>query len=149
VDINTLADAIVDAFVGLNGNAKIRVKKIFTADPPTVKADRELLVRAVCDLLTSSYLSLGNSGSLVFTTTATSEAVELRVYEPGSQVCLDALKRGMSSVDLGDSEKIGQDLMLARCQEIIGSHGGSFTADCDVREGLNFAVRLPRAGERS
>jgi DNA-binding NarL/FixJ family response regulator len=149
VDINTLADAIVDAFVGMNGNAGIRVKKIFTAAPPAVKADRDLLVRAVCDLLTSSYLNLGNSGSLVFTTTATSDAVEFRVYEPGSQVCLDGLKRGMSSVDLGESEKIGQDLMLARCQEIISSHGGSFTADCDPREGLNFAVRLPRAGERS
>lgn len=149
VDVNTLADAVIDAFVGGNGNAKIRVKKIFTPDPPTVKADKDLLVRAVTDLLNSSYLNLGNSGSLVFTTTASADSVEIHVYEPGSQVCLDALKRGINSVDLGEGEKIGQDLMLARCQEILGSHGGSFSAECDPREGLNFAVRLPRVAPRS
>ncbi len=147
VDINTLADSIVEAFTNMNGNSKIRVKKIFTSAPPSVKADKDLLVRAVCDLLHSSYLGLGNSGSLVFTTTATGDAAEFHVYEPGSQVSLDALRRGMSSVDLGDSEKIGQDLMLARCQEIITSHGGTFTAECDPREGLNFTVRLPRVSD--
>ena len=44
---------------------------------------------------------------------------------------------------LGESEQIGEDLVLARCQEIIASHDGGFTTECDPREGLVFRLRLP------
>ena len=145
MDINTIADGVIEYFVNTNGNQDIRVKKIFTPDPPAVKVDRDLLVRAVCDLLNSSYLDVGNSGSLVFTTTTGADWVALHVYEPGSQMDLEALRGALNAVDLDDGESIGQDLMLAKCQEIISSHGGTFTAECDPREGLNFQLRLPRA----
>jgi len=145
MDVNTIADGIIEYFVSTNGNQDIRVKKIFTPDPPAVKVDRNLLVRAVCDLLNSSYLDVGNSGSLVFTTTTTPEWVEFHVYEPGSQMSLEPLRRALDSVNLDDGESIGDDLVLARCQEIISSHGGTFAAECDPREGLNFQLRLPRA----
>jgi len=144
VDINALADAVIECFVSTNGHEKIRVKKIFTPDPPCVKVDRELLVRAVCDLLNSRYLDLGNSGSLVFTTLTTPEWVELHVYEPGSQVNLKPFRQALGSVNLDPGDEIGQDLVLARCQEIISSHGGSFAAECDPREGLSFQLRLPK-----
>lgn len=144
LDINTLADYIIEYFVSTNGNEDLRVKKIFTPDPPAVKADRDLLVRAVCDLLNSNYLDVGNSGSVVFTTTTGPDWVEFHVYEPGSQVDLEPLRRALRSVNLEEGESIGEDLALARCQEIISSHGGTFAAECDPREGLNFQLRLPK-----
>jgi DNA-binding NarL/FixJ family response regulator len=144
VDINTFAEAVIECFVNTNGHDKVRVKKIFTPDPPRVKVDRELLVRAVCDLLNSRYLDLGNSGSLVFTTLTTPEWVELHVYEPGSQVNLKSFQQALDSVNLEAGDEIGQDLMLARCQEIVGSHGGAFAAECDPRDGLSFQLKLPR-----
>lgn len=147
LDINTLADEVIKCFVSTNGNENIRVKKILAPDPPSIKADRELLVRAVCDLLNSRYLDLGNSGSVVFTTTVGADWAELHVYEPGSQVKLKPLERALSSINLGDGDEIGQDLVLARCQEIIGSHGGTFVTECDPREGLSFQLRLPRTQE--
>ena len=109
-----------------------------------MKVDRDLLVRAVCDLLNSSYLDLGNSGSLVFTTLSTPEWVELHAYEPGSQVNLKSFQQALGSVNLEMGDEIGQDLMLARCQEIVSSHGGSFAAECDPRDGLSFQLKLPR-----
>jgi len=144
LDINTFAEAVVECFVNANGHDKIRVKRIFVPDPPTVKVDRDLLVRAVCDLLNSRYLDLGNSGSLVFTTLATPDWVELHVYEPGSQVNLNAFQQALGSVNLEAGDEIGQDLILARCQEIVSSHGGSFAAECDPRDGLSFQLKLPR-----
>ncbi len=147
MDINTLADGIIEYFVNTNGNEAVRVKKIFTPDPPAVKVDRDLMVRAVCDLLNSTYLDVGNSGSLVFTTTTGPDWVEFHVYEPGSQVDLEPLRRVLGSVNLGEGESIGEERVLARCQEIISSHGGTFIAECDPREGLNFQLRLPRADQ--
>ena len=143
-DINALAEAVIDTFLHANGKQQVQVKKIFTGEPPCVKADVKLLVGAVCDLLNSKYLDLGNSGSLVFTTTIGPDWVELHVYEPGSQVDLEPLGRALNSVNLGDGETIGADLSLARCQQIIASHGGVFTAECDPREGLSFQLRLPK-----
>ena len=147
IDLNNLAQAFIDCFVNTNGNSRIRVRTIFAADPPKVKVERDLMVRAVCDLLSSDYLKLGNSGSLLFTSVVSADWAEFHVYEPGSQVCLAGLEKAMSSVDLGDSDHIGKDLMLARCQEIITSHGGSFTVECDPREGLIFKLRLPPVEE--
>ena len=144
MDVNTFADSVIETFVNTNGNQQIQVKRIFANEPPCVKMDSALLVRAVCDLLNSEYLDLGNSGSLVFTTTVGPDWVEFNVYEPGSQVDLAPLGRALNTVNLGDGDAIGSDLALARCQEIIASHRGTFTAECDPREGLSFQLRLPK-----
>ena len=45
------ADSVIETFVNTNGHQKIQVKKIYASDPPRVKMDYELLVRAACDLL--------------------------------------------------------------------------------------------------
>ena len=144
MDVNTLTDSIIEAFININGNQQIQVKKVFVPEPPCIKVDHTLLVGAVRDLLNTRYLDLGSSGSLVFTTTTGPDWVELNVYEPGSQVDLEPLGDALRSVNLADGESIGQDLSLARCQEIIASHGGTFTAECDPREGLSFQLRLPK-----
>ena len=108
----------------------------------TITADRELLHRAVRNLLLNAIDAMPRGGLLVVTSAAGPEAIELEVADTGA--ALSDQQRQQAFELLPSSQRGGSGWGLAVVRRIAELHGGSVTAANCPDGGAAFTLRIPR-----
>jgi signal transduction histidine kinase len=108
----------------------------------TVTADRELLKRAVRNLLLNAIDAMPKGGLLVVTSAAGPQAIELEVADTGPE--LSEQERQQAFELLPSAQRGGTGWGLAVVRRIAELHGGDVTATNCPDGGAAFTLRIPR-----
>lgn len=122
----------------------------FRLDVPAehdIVADREMLRRAVLNLVLNALDAMPEGGRLTVTSTAVTQGIELEIADSGSGLTADALPRVFEP--FFTTKQGGTGLGLAIVSRIAESHGGSVTAANGPDGGAVFTLRIPSAAHPS
>jgi signal transduction histidine kinase len=108
----------------------------------TVAADRELLRRAVRNLILNAVDAMPEGGSLVATSAAGPNMVELEIADTGS--ALSDEERQQAFELLPTAQRGGTGWGLAVVHRIAEMHGGGVTVANCPEGGVAFTLRIPR-----
>ncbi len=104
--------------------------------------DREMIRRAVLNLVLNSLDAMPNGGELVITSYDGADALELEVADSGPGVTEEQQRRLFEP--FYSTKQTGTGLGLAIVDQVAQAHGGSVTvANCPER-GAAFTIRFPR-----
>ncbi len=109
----------------------------------TVMADRDLMKRAVQNLVRHALASMPDGGELVITSYDGSDAIELEIADSGPT--LDSEVRRRIFEPFGASKDLESGLGLAVVRHIALDHGGSASAVTCPEGGTAFTLRFPHA----
>lgn len=138
------ADAVLEFFAPLAEEAQVRLSREGSA---TLAGDRNMLRRAISNLLDNALRFTPVGGQVVLRISATAQGVQLSVENQGATIpaellplLFDRFFRADPARHEGSSEHAG--LGLAITQSIIRAHGGQIRAES--AQGLTrFVVELP------
>jgi signal transduction histidine kinase len=145
VDLRTLVETVKGE---LEVSAQARgVTLSARVDVPSVRADEDLLRRALANLVENAIRHSPPGGAVTVTAAATSDAVEMRVIDAGAGVPPELRERVFDpfvQVESGDRSvnRGGRGLGLAFCRLAVEAHGGRIWVE-DGAPGAVFCVRLP------
>ena len=108
----------------------------------TVFADRELLRRAIEHLLRNALAAMPQGGSLLATSAAGFNAVELEIADTGPTLSDEA--RRCIFAPSGTAERGASAWQLAMVRRIAEIHDGSVTAANCPEGGVALTLRIPR-----
>lgn len=147
VDLRALTEAVL-AEVQLRAQAdEIRLLSAIDLDPPTVRADPDLL-RRVLENLVDNALRYAPEGSAVTIQAArVGAAVEIRVIDEGPGVAPDLREKifeRYAQLEAGReaASRSGRGLGLSFCRLAVEAHGGRIWLAAEG-PGSSFCVRLP------
>jgi signal transduction histidine kinase len=108
----------------------------------TVAADRELLRRAVRNLVLNAVDAMPEGGTLVATSAAGANVIELEIADTGT--ALSDEERQQAFELLPTAQRGGTGWGLAVVRRIAELHGGSVTATNCPEGGAAFTLSIPR-----
>ena len=107
-----------------------------------IVADRELLRKAVQNLVLGAITAMPNGGSLVVTSASFPNAVELEIADSGESLSDEELHHAF---DPSSAEYRGTTgWALAAVQKIAEAHGGNVTVANCPEGGVAFTLRIPK-----
>jgi signal transduction histidine kinase len=111
--------------------------------PPeqTVTADRDMLRRAILNLLLNALDVMPDGGKLVISTIASPEGLSIEVADSGPGLSLEARQRAFEPFFTTKSN--GTGLGLAIVDRIVAVHGGNVVASEGRLGGAAFTLRIP------
>ena len=112
----------------------------------TLRADREMLRRAVLNLVLNALDAMSNGGTLTVGTSATDFGLELYVADSGPGLPDEVLPRVFEP--FYTTKQTGTGLGLAIVSRIAEAHGGTATAGNAPRGGAMFTLFLPSPSRR-
>ena len=117
--------------------------------PPTmlVSADREMLRRALLNLLLNALDAMNRGGEMVITAYRTAGVFELEVADSGVGLPEEARRRAFEPFYTTKSG--GTGLGLAIVERVMAAHGGSVTAINCPEGGAAFTLRIPQRALRA
>jgi signal transduction histidine kinase len=107
-----------------------------------VTADRQMLRRAVLNLMLNALDAMPHGGSLTVTTAAGANAVDLEIADTGTGLSEDTMQRAFEPFYTTKSG--GTGLGLAIVERIAEAHGGQVRAANCPEGGAAFTLRLPQ-----
>jgi signal transduction histidine kinase len=116
-----------------------------TIDIPSdlaVTADRAMIRRAVEHLMLGAIAAMPHGGSLVATSAAGPQTVELEIADTGSALSDEARRHAFDPS--GTTERGASGWELAMVRRIAETHGGSVTAANCPDGGAAYTLRIPR-----
>jgi signal transduction histidine kinase len=124
----------------------ISLDRRYTAAPDTVSGDEYQLQQAFMNLLLNAIEATGMNGALTVSTEIGEEQprerrVRIHIQDNGAGIPPENLTRLFEP--FFTTKKNGTGLGLAICQRIVLEHGGSITAQSEVRKGATFSISLP------
>jgi len=119
----------------------VDVRAELAGDLPPVVADRDLLARALGNLVGNALDAMGGSGRLVVRTAAAEGAVRVDVEDTGPGLGSD--ERTRLFTPYYTTKKGGTGLGLAIVQGIVSDHGGRVEVASAPGEGTTFTLWLP------
>ncbi|MCE5267145.1 MAG: hypothetical protein LLG00_04595 [Planctomycetaceae bacterium] len=108
----------------------------------TVTADREMLRRAVRNLVLNAAAAMPDGGTLIATSITTPEALELEIADSGPAITDEGRQHVFDS--RGIDERGATGCTLAIVQRIANQHGGRLTVANCPDGGVAVTLRLPR-----
>jgi signal transduction histidine kinase len=117
--------------------------------PPqhTLRADREMLRRALLNLVLNALDAMPDGGTLTVSSTAAAGGLQLRVADSGCGLPEDILPRVFEP--FFTTKQGGTGLGLAIVSRIAEAHGGTASAANARRGGAVFALRFPRSARHA
>lgn len=112
-----------------------------------VAADRDMLRRAVMNLVLNALDAMPEGGTLTVTSAAGAEGVELEVADSGPGLSDEAKRRAMEP--FYTTKRGGTGLGLAIVSRIADVHGGEVTAMNCPEGGAAFTIRIPYAAKEA
>jgi len=107
----------------------------------TLRADREMLRRAVLNLVLNALDVMPQGGTLTVSSTASPGGAELHIADSGPGLSEDVLPRIFEP--FFTTKQAGTGLGLAIVSRIVEAHGGTVTAANGPRGGVVFTLRFP------
>jgi signal transduction histidine kinase len=105
-------------------------------------ADREMLRRALINLLLNAVDAMARGGELVITAYRSAGALELEVADSGAGLPDETRRRAFEPFFTTKSG--GTGLGLAIVERVMAAHGGSVTASNCPQGGAAFTLRIPQ-----
>lgn len=112
--------------------------------PPTmlVSADREMLRRAVMNLLLNALDAMSRGGELVITAIRGRDGFELEIADSGAGLPEETRRRAFEPFYTTKSD--GAGLGLAIVERVMAAHGGTVTATNCPEGGAAFTLSIPQ-----
>ncbi len=145
LDLNEAVDS-VHRLVSYSADRK-SVRLTTDLDPalPLVRADRQLMVEVVMNLLLNAVDAVDQHGTVTVTTRARNGGVELVVADDGHGVATEIRDQIFDPFFTTKRTGEGTGLGLSITLGIVQSHGGRITVSGAPGEGAVFTVSLPAA----
>jgi signal transduction histidine kinase len=140
IQLRDLVREVCDRLVRPQSAEEISVK-LDISPLHTIMADRELLRRAVFNLVRHALAAMPQGGELVITSYDGSDALELEIADSGPT--LDAEARRRVFEPFGASKDLESGLGLAVVRHIALEHGGSASALTCPEGGTAYTLRFP------
>jgi signal transduction histidine kinase len=121
-----------------------RVQRDLSPDLPTVMADRDLLARAVGNLVANAFEAMGDDGTLRLRTAAAAGGVRIEVQDTGPGLTDE--QRTRLFTPYYTTKAGGTGLGLAIVQGIVSDHGGRVEVASTAGSGTTFTILLPSLG---
>jgi signal transduction histidine kinase len=117
--------------------------------PPNtlLTADRELIRRALVNLVLNAIDAMPDGGSLVITSYDSARGFELEIADSGAGLSDEAKRRAFEP--FYSTKQNGTGLGLAFVQHVAEAHGGSVTAANCPDGGAAFTIKIPRRTMRA
>jgi signal transduction histidine kinase len=146
VDLHALVREVLHPFeLGRRG---IRARAELAKDLPPCLADRELVARALENLLQNAVEAMPRGGALTVRAAPLGDgsagAVELSVEDTGAGIDARTCERVFD--DFFTTKTTGSGLGLPFVRRVAEAHGGRVTLDSELGRGTRVALRLPLAG---
>lgn len=122
---------------------KLRLKKIFADDLPTVFADQDQLQQVFLNLLLNARDAMPNGGDLSIKTYAKAQEIVVEIADSGRGIDEKNLKRIFDPFFTTKPAGKGTGLGLAVCYGIVTAHGGRIEAAANGAHGTTFSIALP------
>jgi nitrogen fixation/metabolism regulation signal transduction histidine kinase len=122
----------------------VRVERELQDGLPTVMADRDLLARAVGNLVANAFDAMEDGGTLRLRTGAVAAAVRIEVQDTGPGLTDE--QRTRLFTPYYTTKAGGTGLGLAIVQGIVSDHGGRIEVTSAPGSGTTFAILLPTLG---
>lgn len=107
-----------------------------------IVADRELLRRAVQNLVLGAIAAMPDGGSLVVTSASGPNAVELEIADTGESLFDEELHRAFNPSVANHRGMTGWALAIVK--QIAEAHGGDATVANCPEGGVAFTLRIPQ-----
>ena len=142
-DLNSIAEDALALFDGrLDG---ITVRRDLAASLPLVKADAELIRRALANLIDNAAEAMESSQvrhlRVITRTESDGDAVEIEVADTGQGIS-PADKEKLFLPHFSTKER-GTGLGLAITSRIVAEHNGTIRAEDNLPTGVRFVIRFP------
>jgi signal transduction histidine kinase len=117
--------------------------------PPNtlLSADREMIRRALLNLVLNAIDAMPDGGVLVITSYDSARGIELEVADSGPGLSDDAKRRAFEP--FYSTKRNGTGLGLAFVQHVAEAHGGTVTAANCPEGGAAFTIKIPRKSMRA
>ncbi|MFQ5656779.1 MAG: sensor histidine kinase [Candidatus Methylomirabilales bacterium] len=122
-------------------SSSIAFVRQFDPSLPKVRADRDLLRRAIWNLFLNALQAMEEKGELRVETRSTGSQVEIAVRDTGPGIPATALPNIFDPFYSTKSGRAGLGLPIVR--RIVEQHGGQITVDSQQGVGTCFVVALP------
>jgi len=110
-------------------------------DPLVVAADRELLHRALSNLVLNAMDAMPHGGTLTMRTRREAEHVIIKVADTGPGLTPEECSRLLTPYYT--SKAHGTGLGLAIVQSVVSDHGGRIDVTSAIGRGTTFTIELP------
>ncbi len=135
-----IKDALIADKVKI-GSQKIKVAKLFSAKPSTLKIDKEHMGRVLLNLITNAIDAMPDGGNLTISTEINKDLLLIKVEDAGKGIPEKDIIRIFDPFFSTKPQGVG--LGLTTCYQIIVSHGGTIEVKSKVKKGSLFTVSLP------
>ena len=139
-DLNEVVERVLSLYHARAGSA--RIETALGARLPTVAADRDLIARALGNLVANALEAMPEGGTLAVRTQAVPEGVALEVSDTGPGLTEE--QRTRLFTPYYTTKKGGTGLGLAIVQGIVSDHGGRIEVASAPGTGTTFTLVLPR-----
>lgn len=124
------------------GRPQIEANLYLEEELPEIQADRDLLHRALQNLILNALDAMPSGGTLTIRTRPTSTGVHLDVSDTGQG--LTAEECGRLFTPYYTTKQYGTGLGLAIVQSVVSDHGGKISVESEEGVGTTFRIELPR-----
>jgi nitrogen fixation/metabolism regulation signal transduction histidine kinase len=142
LDVNVAVEQALHLQQARAGSA--RVERELAQGLPTVMADRDLLARAVGNLIANAFEAMGDGGTLRLRTASAAGGVRIEVQDTGPGLTDE--QRTRLFTPYYTTKAGGTGLGLAIVQGIVSDHGGRVEVASAPGSGTTFAILLPSLG---
>lgn len=142
LDLNDVAIDAADTLWPASRAKSIRVEVDGVDDPHIVDGDRQLLTRAVINLIGNA-IKYSDQGTIRCTLAASGSHVRLTIADEGVGMTEEQLGKLFARFQQGPREGIGLGLALVRT--VVARHGGTIACDSTPGKGTSFVIKLPQS----
>src|SRR5579871_4896091 len=144
VDVNEVVRGVAQLFqaqLQAPGRPEITCQLELSEGAGTIAADRELLHRALSNLVLNAMDAMPNGGSLALRTRRDDGKAVIEVADTGSGLTPEECERIFTPYYT--SKQHGTGLGLAIVQSVVSDHHGRITVQSAPRRGTRFVIELP------
>jgi two-component system phosphate regulon sensor histidine kinase PhoR len=151
VKINQLVDEVIAQLNPQAERQKIAISRDFTADLPSIPADRDRVRQVIANLVHNAIKFTPAGGQITITSRALEDSVVVDIADTGIGIPKEDLARVFERFYKGDKARTGEGtgMGLAIAKHVVEAHGGSIWVRSEEGKGSTFSFSLPfQAGSK-
>jgi two-component system heavy metal sensor histidine kinase CusS len=147
VDVGELLTGMVEYYEASAGDGEVTLTRKVNGEPLTAELDRNLVQRAVGNLISNALANTPPGGSVVLSSSGDDSTIRIDVSDTGVGIPAEALPRVFDRFFRVDSARShssgGTGLGLSIVQSIAVLHGGDVEIASQLGQGTRVTLRMP------